>query len=96
MGVPVVTLRGSRHAGRVGASLLQQVGLPELITESEQEYVDLVLTLANDEQRLERVRARLRQQMRASDLMNLEKFTRSLEAAYADIWARWCADVVSE
>ena len=40
MGVPVVTLRGGRHAGRVGASLLSQIGLPNLIANSVEEYVE--------------------------------------------------------
>jgi predicted O-linked N-acetylglucosamine transferase (SPINDLY family) len=47
MGVPVITLRGHRHAGRVGASLLTQIGLTNLITNSTDEYVDFAVALAS-------------------------------------------------
>ena len=48
MGVPVVTLRGDRHAGRVGASLLSQIGLTDLIANSVEEYVEIALALAGN------------------------------------------------
>ena len=54
MGVPVVTLRGDRHAGRVGASLLTQIGLTDLIANSVEEYVEIAAALARNPARLER------------------------------------------
>jgi protein O-GlcNAc transferase len=48
MGVPVVSLAGERHAGRVGKSLLGQVGLPELVAENVPEYVRVAFELATD------------------------------------------------
>ena len=48
MGVPVVTLRGDRHAGRVGASLLSQVGLTDWIADSVEEYLEIAVALAGD------------------------------------------------
>ncbi len=54
MGVPVVTLRGDRHAGRVGASLLTQIGLTDLIADSVEEYVEIAVALAGDPARLSR------------------------------------------
>src|SRR6185436_10653249 len=68
MGVPVVTLRGDRHAGRVGASLLSQIGLPDLIANSVEEYVEIVVALASDPARLMDLRRSLRPRIAASPL----------------------------
>ena len=48
MGVPVVTLRGDRHVGRVGTSILYHIGLSELIAENKEQYVNKAIILAND------------------------------------------------
>lgn len=88
MGVPVVTLRGSRHAGRMAASILTCVGVPELIAESPQDYLERAVNLASDLDRLGELRANLRQQMRASPLCDGPTFTRGLEAAYRSMWHR--------
>lgn len=90
MGVPVITLRGDRHAGRVGASLMQAVGLDEYIAESPEEYVSAAVKLAGDLGRLGRLRSGLRSGMEASSLMNAERFTLRLENEFTTIWKRWC------
>jgi predicted O-linked N-acetylglucosamine transferase (SPINDLY family) len=56
MGVPVVTLRGDRHAGRVGASLLTQIGLMDLIANSVEEYQEIAVALARNPERLDYLR----------------------------------------
>ena len=91
MGVPVICLRGDRHAGRVGASIMHQVDLPELVADSEDDYVDRACSLAADGQRLAVLRETLRPKMRASSLMDTEQFARSLEKAYRDLWETWCS-----
>src|SRR5205807_8143365 len=68
MGVPVVTLRGDRHAGRVGASLLTQIGLTDLITSSVEDYVEAAVALAGDPTRLAALRQSLRPHMMASPM----------------------------
>ena len=68
MGVPVVTLRGDRHAGRVGASLLTQIGLTDLIANSVEEYLEIALALACNPGRLDDLRRSLRPRMAASPL----------------------------
>ncbi len=90
MGVPVITLRGDRHAGRVGASIMHHAGLPELIAENETGYVNLAQQLASDTARLSTFRHGLRTQMLQSPLMNVPLFTESLEQAYRQMWIRWC------
>lgn len=93
MGAPVITLRGERHAGRVGVSLLTTVGLSELIAETPKAYVDLAADLARDFARLENLRASLRERMRASALCDAVGFARDMEAAYRAMWRRWCAEI---
>jgi protein O-GlcNAc transferase len=90
MGVPVVTLLGDRHAGRVGASLLTQMGLTELIANSVQEYVKIALALAGRPGHLHGLRRSLRPQMAASALCDAYSFARKMEAAFRTMWQHWC------
>ncbi len=91
MGVPVVTLRDTRHAGRVGTSLLAAVGLNELIATDENEYVERAATLAASRDRLEELRVGLRERMRRSELCDAAGFARSMEGAYRRMWQARCA-----
>lgn len=86
MGVPVVTLLGERHAGRVGASLLQSVGLERLVAKSEEEYVRAAAGLAADLVGLAGLRAGMRELMRASPLMDEAGFVRDYEQALVTAW----------
>ena len=90
MGVPVVTLRGDRHAGRVGASLLSQIGLTDLIADSVEEYVEIAVALAGDPERLDDLRRSLRPRLAASPLCDGQAFARKIEAAFRNMWQRWC------
>jgi predicted O-linked N-acetylglucosamine transferase (SPINDLY family) len=90
MGVPVVTLAGQHHASRVGASLLNNVGLTELIATSPREYVEIAEKLGNDLPRLMDARAGLRKRMENSPLTNAPLFARSMETAYRNVWREWC------
>jgi predicted O-linked N-acetylglucosamine transferase (SPINDLY family) len=95
MGVPVITLAGHTHAARVGVSLLTRVGLPELIAQNEDDYVERAVALAQDLPRLTELRATLRQRMTQSPLCDAPAFTRNLEAAYREMWRGWCTACVS-
>lgn len=92
MGVPVVTLAGRTAVGRGGVSVLHDVGLPELIAETPQEYVQIATNLAGDLPRLAELRRTLRLQMQASPLMDAPRFARDIEAAYRQMWRKWCAE----
>jgi len=88
MGVPLITLAGRVHAGRVGVSLLTRVGLEELIAPDVTSYVACAVELARDRTRLSVLRAGLRHRMRESMLTNAKAVTASVEAVYRDLWRR--------
>jgi predicted O-linked N-acetylglucosamine transferase (SPINDLY family) len=90
MGVPVVTLAGGLHAGRVGASLLNQIGAADLIAETPQDYVHKAARLAQDHDALTEKRATLRGRMTASSLCDGKGFAENVESAYREMWKRWC------
>lgn len=90
MGVPVVTLAGRNHAGRVGASLLARVGLDEYVAADEDGYLALAMELACDPDRLLQLHGSLRQRLLASDLCNGAKFMPAFEFALRGMWANWC------
>jgi predicted O-linked N-acetylglucosamine transferase (SPINDLY family) len=81
-GVPVLTRVGSTFPGRMGASLLKAVGLPELITASRQDYEALAISIARDPERLAAIKNKLANDLHTAGLFNTRLFTRHLEAAY--------------
>jgi predicted O-linked N-acetylglucosamine transferase (SPINDLY family) len=87
-GVPVLTCPGATFASRVAGSLLDAVGLPELITTSITEYEALALQLACDPQRLAFLRRKLAYNRRRFPLFDTDRFTRHIEAAYATMRER--------
>jgi predicted O-linked N-acetylglucosamine transferase (SPINDLY family) len=89
MNVPVVTLRGDRHASRVGASILTHIGLTELIADSTAEYIELALKLAGDSDYRTDLSNGLRRRLQSSDLCNGPKFAQDVEAAYQSMWQRY-------
>jgi predicted O-linked N-acetylglucosamine transferase (SPINDLY family) len=91
MGVPVVTMAGQRAVSRAGVSLLTNVGMPELIAQSPQEYVSIARELARDLPRLAQLRATLRSRMQDSPLMDAPRFARDIETAYRTMWRTFCA-----
>jgi predicted O-linked N-acetylglucosamine transferase (SPINDLY family) len=90
MGVPVVTLAGARHAGRVGASLLGALGLDALVAVTAKDYVARAIELARDPARRAALSANLRERMLASPICDAQGFARELEAAFRDMWREWC------
>ena len=90
MGVPVVTLVGQTVVGRAGLSQLTNLGLPELIAETPEDFVRIAIELSRDLSRLNKLRATLRERMQNSPLMDALRFARNIEAAYRSMWYRWC------
>lgn len=89
MGVPFLTWPGDMLVSRMGKAILDNVGLSELVVDSDNAYVSLAVSLANDRERLNGLRANLRERMQASPLMDAPRMARSLEQAFRDMWGRW-------
>jgi predicted O-linked N-acetylglucosamine transferase (SPINDLY family) len=90
MGIPVVSLAGRTHVSRVGVSLLSNVGLPDLVAQTPEEYLSIASKLAANPSRVDALRAGLREQMRSSPLMDAPRFAAEVEAAYRKMWLTWC------
>jgi predicted O-linked N-acetylglucosamine transferase (SPINDLY family) len=88
-GVPVLTCPGTAFAGRVAASLLHAVGLPELITASLSEYEALAFRLASEPSQLRSIREKLAQNRFTRPLFDTDRFRRNIETAYIRMWEIW-------
>jgi predicted O-linked N-acetylglucosamine transferase (SPINDLY family) len=89
-GLPVLTCLGQTFAGRVAASLLAAVGLPDLITASLADYEALALALAADPARLAALRDGLAANRPTAPLFDIKRFTRNIEEAYIRMWETHC------
>jgi predicted O-linked N-acetylglucosamine transferase (SPINDLY family) len=90
MGVPLVTIGGQTPISRAGVSLLNNLGLPELIASDEEQYLNIATALSADRERLASLRRGMRDRFMASSLTDVAGATRSLERAYRIMWERWC------
>jgi protein O-GlcNAc transferase len=90
-GVPLITRKGTTFPGRVAASLLEAVGLPELVTGSAEDFEALAVKLASNPETLKKIRARLEKNRDTSALFDTERFRKNIEAAYTQMWQRWLA-----
>jgi len=87
-GLPVLTQIGETFAGRVGASLLTAIGLPELIVQTTEQFEDLAIELVTAKDRLLVIRERLARNRSTLPLFDTNLFTRHLESAYAEMVER--------
>lgn len=85
-GLPILTCSGSTFAGRVAGSLLNVIGLPELVTTSPDEYEQMALALIRAPERLRAMRRKIEQKRDVNSLFDLPKLTRSIERAYQRMW----------
>jgi len=70
---------------------MSNLGLPELVAFSEEDYVGIAAQLAHNLPRLAELRTTLRPRMEASPLVDAPRFARNIEAAYRTMWQAWCA-----
>lgn len=90
MGVPVVTLPGPTFAGRHSASHLVHAGMPELVADSWQQYIDIATGIANDTESLTTIRQLLRNILLASPVCDGQRFAQHFSDAMRAIWQRYC------
>ena len=88
-GLPVLTCMGTAFPGRVAASLLRAIGLPELVMHSLHEYAVKALELATDTRQLSELRSRLGKNRHTQPLFDTERFCAHLESAYTTMLQRY-------
>ena len=88
-GVPVLTLQGRAFAGRVAASLLSAIGLPELIVSSLEEYEALAIDLANNPQKIKYFKNKLLENQNKEPLFDTKRYVKNIEAAYIQMYRRY-------
>ncbi|HEY2011563.1 MAG TPA: tetratricopeptide repeat protein [Rhizomicrobium sp.] len=88
-GMPLVTVMGTSFPGRVAASLLAAIGMPELVTRTIADYEKLAIHLASDNQALATIRQRLAENRFTTPLFDTDLFRKHLESAYTTMWQTW-------
>jgi predicted O-linked N-acetylglucosamine transferase (SPINDLY family) len=92
-GLPVLTLMGRSFASRVAASLLNAIGLPQLITFTQKEYEALAIELATNPKKLVDIKLKLARNRLNAPLFDTPLFTKNLEAAYIKVMEQYQADL---
>ena len=88
-GLPVVTKLGKGFAARVAGSLLTAIDMPELITDTEEEYEKLILELATNPEQLASIKQKLANNLSSKPLFNTELFTKHLEDGYRQAYQHY-------
>jgi predicted O-linked N-acetylglucosamine transferase (SPINDLY family) len=89
MGVPLLTILGDAFASRVAASILNALGMPDLVVQTEAQYHDLAVALGRDRARSAALKARVAERVATAPLFDSETFARDLERAYAEMMRRF-------
>jgi protein O-GlcNAc transferase len=95
-GVPVLTLKGQTFAARVAASLLTNIGIPELVANTSNEYCSLAVELASNSNKLAKIKSKLIGNRDSTPLFDTHLFVRHLETAYQRTLDRSDADLSPE
>lgn len=88
VGLPVLSIMGKSFASRVASSLIYAAGIPELVVETEEAYVDLAVDLASNPDKLNTFRNRLLTTYAEVPLFDSVKFTNNLENLYLQMQER--------
>jgi protein O-GlcNAc transferase len=88
-GLPLLTCRGTTFPGRVAASLLGAIGMPELVTESLDDYEALAIRLARNAEAMDELKRKLAQNRLTCPLFDTDLFRKNIETAYTTMWEAW-------
>jgi protein O-GlcNAc transferase len=86
MGVPIITLFGTRMSQRISASILKNIGLSELISTNQDEYINKAVNLSQDFNRIDRYKREIRDKYLKAEICNKEKFAKNLLRAFSVMW----------
>jgi predicted O-linked N-acetylglucosamine transferase (SPINDLY family) len=92
-GLPILTLMGQSFASRMAASILNAIGLPELITDTQEKYESLAIELAMNPHKLASIKSKLEAAKLAAPLFDTPLFTENLEAIYIKMMDKYCAGI---
>ena len=95
-GLPVITLIGQSFASRLCGSLLNAIGLNELITTTKKDYEDLIINVAKDSKKLKIIKNKLENNKTTQPLFNTKLYTNNIERAYKEIYKRYHSDLPLE
>jgi predicted O-linked N-acetylglucosamine transferase (SPINDLY family) len=84
-----LTCLGETFAGRVAASLLNAIHLPELITTTQEAYEALAIDLATHPEKMSVIKRKLAENRLTTPLFDTKLFTKHIEAAYSIMWERY-------
>jgi len=93
VGLPVLTCLGESFASRVAASLLNAIGLPELITTSQEQYEARAIELATNPAKLKVIKEKLERNRLTTALFDTPTFTKHLESAYKQMYERYLSNL---
>ena len=96
VGLPFLTLAGDTFTSRVGASMLNAIGLPELITHSENEYKNKAIELATNSILLKEIKKKLEINKLSKPLFDAKLFTKNVESAYKKIYKKYNSNIPTE
>ena len=88
-GLPLITLCGQSFASRVSASLLVSLDLNELITDNQDDYVNLAVKLAKNNELLNKIRNKLKENIKNKSLFNSKLFTKNIEIAFEKVYENY-------
>ena len=89
MGLPMLTLKGEAYQARMGASIVNALKLPELITTSSEEYESLAIELATNPEKMKAIKDKLASNLSTAPLFDTKLFTKNLESAYTEMYERY-------